>query len=444
MTSMPPRPAAKRVLLIAFHFPPFKGSSGLERTLAFCRNLLSHGWQSMVLSVHPRAYPSTSEERMGDIPADVRVERAFALDTSRHLAVRGWYPGWAALPDRWISWVFGAVPRGLGIIRRWKPQAIWSTYPIASAHLIGWALHRLTGIPWIADFRDPMVEFNHRKKVYAPPNAALRKARLWIEGLCARRACRVVFCTSGAREIFVSRHPEFPREYAVIIPNGYDESSFAGLAPVEEPVDADDGTITLLHSGVLYPGPDRDPTAFLSAVRKVIDQFPDLRPRLRIVLRATGYDSIYAPVIASLSLEDNVQLAPSITYREALSEMLRADALLVFQGYTSNPAIPAKAYEYLRARRPILALLDSEGDTAAMFRAAGIGTILPIEDADAIAVGLERFLHKLANHEIEVLSLEDCAKFERGQGAIRLASLLDSISTPEGLATMQLRKGPDR
>lgn len=445
MTSMPPRPDTRRVLLVAFHFPPFKGSSGLERTLAFCRNLLRQGWQSRVLSVHPRAYPSASDERMGDIPAEVPVDRAFALDTSRHLSVRGWYPGWAALPDRWISWVFGAVPCGLGIVRRWKPQAIWSTYPIATAHLIGWALHRLTGVPWIADFRDPMVEFNHRKKVYAPANAALRKARLWIEGLCARNAARVVFCTRGALEIFVSRHPGFPREHAVIIPNGYDESSFAGLTPPETPDRRREGAITLLHSGVLYPGPDRDPTAFLTAVRGIVAQRPELRSRLRIVLRATGYDATYAPVIASLGLQDIVELAPAIPYREALAEMLRADVLLVFQGYTSNPAIPAKAYEYLRARRPILALLDADGDTAALFRSAGVGTILPIEDADAITVGLDAFLGRLMQDELEVLSLEACAQYERGQGAAKLASLLDSISTPTtGMRSMELPKETER
>lgn len=434
MMSKPPQTGSRRVLLIAFHFPPFKGSSGLERTLAFSRNLQRSGWQPLVLSVHPRAYPATSDERMGDIPPDVVVERAFALDTSRHLAIRGSYPGWAALPDRWVSWALGAIPRGLRVIRRVQPLAIWSTYPIATAHIIGWALHRLTGLPWIADFRDPMVEFNQRKKVWAPANTALRKARLWIERRCALHATRVVFCTRGALEIFASRYPDFPRERAAVIPNGYDEASFAGLVPAHPEAPGGTGGLTLLHSGVLYPGPDRDPSAFLQGVRRVLDEHPEWRQRLRIVLRATGFDPQYAPLIASLGLDDVVELAPAIPYRQALAEMLAADGLLVFQGYTSNPAIPAKVYEYLRARRPILALLDSAGDTAALLREAGVGTILPIEDADAIAAGFETFVASLAAGSLEVLPEGLLARFERGQGSSRLAALLDACAEPENAA----------
>ncbi len=67
----------KRVLLIAFHYPPVKGSSGLQRTLAFSRYLLEFGWRSAVLSISPRAYRAISDEQMNDIPPDCLVVRAF-------------------------------------------------------------------------------------------------------------------------------------------------------------------------------------------------------------------------------------------------------------------------------------------------------------------------------------------------------------------------------
>jgi len=419
-----------KVLLIAFHFPPFKGSSGLERTLGFCRHLARFGWQPMVLAPHPRAYPGVSDERMKDIPADVIVERAFAVDTARHLAVRGSYLGWAAVPDRWIGWLPGAVLKGWGMIRRLHPKAIWSTYPIATAHIVGWALQRLTGIPWVADFRDPMVEYNHRRQAWAPGDVKIRKSRLWIERLCARRAARVVFCTNGALEIFAKRYPEFPRERAVVIPNGFDEDAFrsAGTEPhVGAPRDPK-RPIRMLHSGVLYPGPDRDPSQFLRAVAEFLAARPEWRGRLQIVFRASAYDGTYAPVISSLGLEDTVTLAPPIPYREALAEMLTSDVLLVFQGYTSNPAIPAKAYEYLRAQRPILALLDANGDTAQLLRQEGVGTVLPIEDAEGILAGLGPFLDSVQNGSAAVLPLERAARFERGNRAAELATVLDDCA----------------
>ena len=89
-----------------------------------------------------------------DVAPGTVVERAFAVDAARHLAVRGRYPAIVARPDRWAAWWLGAVPRSLAMIRKYRPAAIWSTYPIATAHTIGQTLHRLSGLPWIADFRD--------------------------------------------------------------------------------------------------------------------------------------------------------------------------------------------------------------------------------------------------------------------------------------------------
>ncbi|MBC7705319.1 MAG: glycosyltransferase, partial [Rhodoferax sp.] len=146
----------RKVLLIAYHFPPLAGSSGIQRTLRFVQHLPAFGWQPLVLSAQPRAYLRTSGDLGADVPAGTVVRRAFALDTARHLALHGRYIGAMARPDRWVSWKFDAVRQGLRMIREFRPDVIWSTYPIATAHLIGAELHRRSGIPWVADFRDPM------------------------------------------------------------------------------------------------------------------------------------------------------------------------------------------------------------------------------------------------------------------------------------------------
>src|ERR1700752_1992126 len=97
----------KQVLMIAFHYPPMRGSSGIQRTLRFSRYLPEYGWQPLILTAHPRAYPAIGDESLREIPPDVLVRRAFALDTARHLAFRGSYLRWMALPDRWVSWWLG-------------------------------------------------------------------------------------------------------------------------------------------------------------------------------------------------------------------------------------------------------------------------------------------------------------------------------------------------
>ena len=79
----------RSVLMVAFHYPPSFGSSGVQRTLKFSRHLPALGWKPLVLTAHARAHPEGSPVGMADIPADAVVARAFALDSRRHLAIRG-------------------------------------------------------------------------------------------------------------------------------------------------------------------------------------------------------------------------------------------------------------------------------------------------------------------------------------------------------------------
>ena len=125
--------APKRVLMIAFHFPPCKGSSGSLRTLNFVRHLPKLGWNPIILTASASAYQEIGLDQLKDIPPDVPVHRALALDAARHLAIKGRYPSWAALPDRWVTWIAGGVPAGLRLIRKYRPDVLWATYPTASA-----------------------------------------------------------------------------------------------------------------------------------------------------------------------------------------------------------------------------------------------------------------------------------------------------------------------
>ena len=148
----------RRVLMVAYHFPPLAGSSGIQRTLRFVQHLPALGWQPLVLTADPRAYERTSPDLLPDVPAGTVVRRAFALDTARQLSWKGRYLDALARPDRWMSWRFDGVRQGLQLIREFKPELIWSTYPIPTAHRIGLELHRRSGLPWVADFRDPMAQ----------------------------------------------------------------------------------------------------------------------------------------------------------------------------------------------------------------------------------------------------------------------------------------------
>lgn len=407
--------------MIAYHFPPVKVSSGIQRTLRFAQYLPEFGWSPIVLAPNPRAYASTSNEDMGDSLKGIEVCRAFALDTSKHLSIGGRYPRFAALPDRWSSWWLGGVPAGLNLIRKFRPDVIWSTYPIATAHLIGLTLHRLTGIPWVADCRDPMAQDGY------PTDPATWKSFDWIEKRLVRHADAVTFTTPGAVREYTHRYPDSASRFS-LIENGYDENVFAAAGMgLEMPATADDKPFTLVHSGVIYPE-ERDPTQFFEAIATLL-KAGDISPQvLQIILRATGHDDYLQSMIDRLGIQSIVRLAPSIPYADALREMLTVDGLLILQAANCNDQIPAKLYECLRARRPVLGLTDPAGDTGKTLAASGIDTIAPLDSSAAIVTALKRFIELLRSKQAPIAMNSAIASASRRGRTLEFARLLDGIT----------------
>lgn len=411
----------KRILMIAYHFPPVKTSSGIQRTLRFAQYLPDHDWHPVVLAPHPRAYAAVSDEDMGAASDRIEVHRAFALDTSRHLSIAGRYPRFAAVPDRWVSWCLGAVPAGLQLIRKLKPAVIWSTFPIATAHLIGLTLHRLSGLPWVADFRDPMAQEGY------PTDPLIWKSFEWIEKRTIRRVAAATFTTPGAVRDYRRRYPEQASRFSVI-ENGYDENAFsAAEQAVKASVRSPGQPLTLVHSGTIYPE-ERDPRRFFAAIAELIKEGDISQDLLRIVLRATAHDAHLQELIDGLGIGSIVVLAPPVPYVEALQEMLTADALLILQAASCNDQIPAKLYECLRARRPILALTDPAGDTANALRSAGVDTIAELDSVPAIRKALKRFVALLRSGQAPVPDEAFVESASRRGRTAEFAGLLNKIS----------------
>lgn len=408
----------KRVLMIAYHYPPMRGSSGIQRTLKFTEYLPDCGWEPILLSVNSRAYSQTSNDQIGEIPLDLVMHRSFALDTSRHLAWKGRYPGLLALPDRWISWWLSAVPAGLRLIWRYRPDVIWSSYPIATAHLIGLTLHRLTGIPWVADQRDPMTDTDY------PPDPRMRRVFRWLENKILAHCASLVCTTPGTIRLYQRRFPQVDSTRFCLIENGFDEENFvtAHSAPPKK-----NSRFTLLHSGVIYPS-ERDPCALFAALACLLAAGQINAGNFLLVLRATGHDDYLHALIRQHAIGAIVKLAPALPYNAALSEMLAADGLLLLQASNCNEQIPAKLYEYLRAGRPILALTDPVGDTATTLRAAGINTIAQLNSQAEIGDALIDFMRRTRLGTAPLASAGTVASHSRAARTVQLASLFDQIS----------------
>lgn len=370
--------------MIAYHYPPLAGSSGIQRTLRFCQDLPAFDWLPTVLSAHPRAFERQSDDLMRSVPSEVIVQRAFALDASRHLSLFKRYPGWLARPDRWVSWLIGAIPTGLRMIRQQRPDVIWSTYPIPTAHLIGYWLARLSGIPWVADFRDPMAHLGY------PTDPATWRSYLRVEQKVFFQASRMVFTTPGAAKLYRERYPQ-QADRIRIIENGYDEASFEPHATTSKPAVLNPGKFTLLHSGVVYPQ-WRNPNELFAALRRLVDRKHVDRNGFCLRFRAPEETKFLSGLVSTHGLDDVVEILPPIEYRLALAEMCAADGLLILQSEDCNDQIPAKVYEYIRAGKPILGLCGLAGDTADVLRRAGFAHLAPLESSPRVESALVDFL----------------------------------------------------
>lgn len=425
------RPAADpRLLIVGYHFPP-RGGVAAQRLVKFARYLPEFGWQPLVLTPEAAGEPLLDPALEAEVQGvEVVRTRMLSLDPAHGWARERGLGGrrrpaegprrslraqvrWLLLPDDKVGWVPWALRAGRGLIARRAIRALLSSSPPATSHLIALRLHRATGLPWVADFRDP---WTGHPNLYFPT----RWHRRWCVGLeraIVREATAVTVTTPAIAADLAARHATGPDRY-VVLPNGYDPDDFAGL--VRRPHDR----LTLLYAGTFQaytPGPRRTPVYLLDAVAALLRRHPALRGRLRLVL--LGPDPAHLqPLVAARGLADVVETPGFASHRASVQAMVEADVLLLLQGDNETRTIAAKTFEYLAARRPILAALP-EGENAAFCRSVGVEPVLPPRDV----AGMERLLHRVALAGADALPVpppEVVRRYDRRLVTGRLAALL--------------------
>ncbi|MEM9386283.1 MAG: glycosyltransferase [Pseudomonadota bacterium] len=408
----------KTIVLTAFQFPPLVGTSGVQRTLRFVQHLPAFGWRPVVLTPWRGIHRNVDVETEKLLPAQCQVIRTGCLDTARHLSLGGRYPGHLALPDRWTSWRWFAR-FALTELRKARPHAVWSTYPIATAHHVGHYMAHKLQVPWIADFRDPMAQDGY------PSDPRQHRAFVDTEQLAVAQADKLVFVAPSAVAMYRERYAHTPVDRFELIENGYDEGAFDGLSRC--PPDRDGRAMVLLHSGMVYEQ-ERNPSALFEAI-STLRQRGELTPaKLTIRFRAPVRESFVRSVASHHGVEDFVEILPRVTYEEALAEMMSVDALLVLQSETCNEQIPAKLYEYLRTGQPILALTDPAGDTGKLLQSLGLPWVTPLSATAPIIDLLPQMIRQLQSGLAKAADPRKVERYSRRALTGRLAELLDSIT----------------
>ena len=415
----------RRVLVVAFHYPPDNTSTGVLRTLKFTQYLHGHGWSSTVLTVPPNLYYSTDAASLAKIPAHVEVRRSAAVDIKEALGFRGLYPSALAVPDRYWPWLFSGTRAGSELLGSGRFQALYTTYPVPTAHWIGLRLKKRFGLPWIADFRDPWVEDSmpwYRRKLEGI-----------LEAKIMRHADRVICNTPAMRRFFLERYPQVDAAKFVTITNGYDEPDFAQIEPHTE------AQFHIIYPGVISVG-NRHPRPLLAGVRLALDKGWLRADDLKITFLGCGewaHSAAFQNELQQYGLSTQVDcVVKRIPYGEALKRLAGADVLTVLSEMATAGAeaeqawtrlqVPAKVYEYLRLGKPMLALV-SEGAVKEVLAETGGGAPVSPDDTEGIAAAL-RDLY--AQRHIPRQAREpspSVRKYSREQLTVQLAAELNRL-----------------
>jgi glycosyltransferase involved in cell wall biosynthesis len=411
-----------KVLLVTMYWPP-AGGAGVQRPLKFATHLPALGIETHVLAPDDSKWIHRDEELepptqawvhraryvgpRGRLPAE-ELHGAGALERATRMALLTYRR--VLVPDENVTWNATAIPAAIRIVRSEGIDAVVTTSPPNSVHLIGAATKRATGVRWVADLRDSLTR-NADRRVESMAARAKERTQEGIARLVARYADATVGVTDFVADEIRALEP---KGRVVTIPNGADFDDFAGLeyTPAER--------FRITHTGSFFG--KRDPRPFLTAFAQA--DLPDTVVRFVGDFRAA--DREWAE---GLGLGDRLELHPFVPRRRSLAFQRDSDALLLLLPDVPGrgAAVPsAKVFEYLAAERPILAAVPPDGAAAELIREAGAGVVVPPDDVDAIREALVKLHRERPNGRPLATDLR--RRLDRRARAEELATLLQGLA----------------
>lgn len=380
----------KRVLILAYYFPPI-GGGGVQRAIKISQYLPRFGWSPIVVT--RRGVPGGFPRDDSLLPA-VRVPivhvpcwlsppyATMRRDSLLGFLVRFVYSFF--VPDCEAGWIIPAVHLALRVMHDERIDVILSTSPPASAHFVGYLLHRLTDVPWIADFRDAWTTEPNRG--IRSPISRIRSATVerYLERLWLRHADLVTAVSSPICEDLASQlHSDTSK--IRLVTNGFEPEEFDGV-PAHEFTD-----FSLVYTGSLSSG-GRDVRPFLQAVKELAETDSHWREQVSVWFVGSGKSGSLQAAIDELGLGGQVRAIDFVSRAEAIAYQKGASVLLLFGSATTAAGkrhiLSGKLFEYLGAQRPILGLVPRESASAKIIERFEAGLIVDSGDVNAIKEGL--------------------------------------------------------
>ncbi|WP_232069792.1 glycosyltransferase [Gemmata massiliana] len=435
-----------RVLLVTYPFPPV-GGAGVQRVTKFVKYLPRHGWDVSVLTVANPSVPLFDDSLAKDIPPDTIITRArswepgyalkasvsagqqgetrarggvktFLIGTARRLATL------VLQPDPQILWLPGAVADGKRLLRRVRHDAIFASGPPFSTFLLGAALRREAKVPLVLDYRDEWTISNEywENKRLDPVSRFVqdrmqRKVLRAAQGLIATTRC-------SAESLATLSRRAGGRARTTWVYNGFDPDDFD-----VPPARAERELFRLTYTGTLWNLTSVGP--LIEAVKRVAATAPDLVGGLELVFagRRTGPQS---ELLAGLrGLPCRLVEHPYLDHSAAVELMRGSEALclLLSELPGAGRVVPAKLFEYMATRRPILTVAPA-GEARDLLRGYPGGQFAP-GDIEGIAAWLSGAIrdHRASAFSsiTESTGSWDSSPFTRANEAGQLADFMNGL-----------------
>lgn len=438
--SMAEKTEKKRVLMVAYEFPPLN-FSGSVRPFYFAKYLPDLGFNPTIISQKGFGHYQSNMLDHGMLKEldacceVVRVERrvrgraAAALEgvqrqfdrvlrlfsRNEHLATTAFSYIWKKL---WLQreWAVLATTVGWKAFRRSGYDIIWATGPPWEALHVGYLLSVLTKRPLVADIRDP---WTYGKVLQAATPKAMRKQVRW-EKRVLRRAARSVYTSPLTTETTKRRSEKSLADRMVTITNGFDQYSQEAKRTTSE------NKCLFSYVGNLFRL-NRQPTIIFEGL-KIACQDSQMAKDIRF--QFVGGMAGFEGDIKKYGIEDQVECVGYVSLQDSLRYMCGADVLVLLQTIKGegNDVVGGKAYEYLAARKPILGIVSEDGGDAWLIRTTQAGVITGIDDPHRVAEGFRHY-YQLWKDDRLASATGDCdiSRFKRQNLARDLAALFDEI-----------------
>ena len=369
----------KRVLIITYYWPP-SGGSGVQRWLKMSKYLPEYGWQPVIYTTENAEYPIIDPSLEKDVPPEAEVIRRHIFEPysfyKRFLGIKkdetvkagfireeakkkGWKEGLALwirgnlfIPDARRWWIKPSVRYLKSYLKEHPVDAIISTGPPHSMHLIAMKLKEAFGLPWIADFRDPWTEIDYYKDLKLGKRADRKQHQK--EHAVLTNANQVVVVSHDMKNSF----DHLDARKTKVIMNGYDWTP----SEMQQNISLSE-RFTLSHVGVL--GSNRNSPIFWETVKELANENLDFKNSLDLQLIGQVDHSIIETIEAN-GLKDKVSIIPYIPHAEVIRKQQSSQVLLLFINNTPNAKgiLTGKLFEYLATARPILCIGPEDGDAA--------------------------------------------------------------------------------